>query len=236
MEVLYDLEQVELHDAEDPLLRYFDLLPVLDRGHLVKDFLARTPCIHARRLGELLGLPWLYLKDETGLPTKTTKDRMASVALPYLYECGVRHFAISSTGNSSTSFARLISHYPGVHMYLFTAEDFLDRVSCAHGSQSIHFAARDATFADACAIAMSFARRRGIQPEHGFFNPARREGLKLAFLEAVEQIPRPVEWYFQAISSAMGVVGTFKGARELLGLGRLKVLPRLVSCQLNYVG
>ncbi len=38
----------------------------------------------------------------------------------------------------------------------------------------------------------------------------RREGLKLAFLEAAEQVPGPIDWYVQAISSGMGVYGTMQ--------------------------
>ena len=89
----------------------------------------------------------------------------------------------------------------------------------------------DLPFTEAFNYAKQEARRRGVPFEAGFFNPARREGLKLAFFEAVEQIARPIHWYFQAVSSAMGVYGTWKGAGELLALGRIDVRPRMVCVQ-----
>jgi threonine synthase len=55
--------------------------------------------------------------------------------------------------------------------------------------------------------------------------------LKLAFLEASEQVSQPIDWYVQAVSSAMGVYGAYKGAKELLKLNRLQRLPRLLCVQ-----
>jgi threonine synthase len=156
---------------------------------------------------------------------------MAVVALAHLRECGVEAFCTSSTGNSSTSFARALPHFPGLRMFLFTAEAFLRRVRHAGHDRVAHFALRDATFVDAFACAATFAARHGITAERGFFNPGRREGLKLAFLEASEQVPRPIDWYVQAVSSAMGVHGTWRGARELVALGRIPRPPRLMCVQ-----
>jgi threonine synthase len=75
------------------------------------------------------------------------------------------------------------------------------------------------------------ARRLGVPFEAGFFNPARREGLKLAYFEAVEQVPTEIEWYVQGVSSAMGAYGTWKGAGELQSIGRIRTRPRIVAVQ-----
>ena len=104
IEARYDLREVKLRDSDDPHQRYFDLLPVRDEKLLAPGLRTRT--VHARNLGSRLGLNRLFLKDETENRTGTTKDRMAAVALPFLYEGGVRHFCASSTGNSSTSYAQ----------------------------------------------------------------------------------------------------------------------------------
>jgi threonine synthase len=116
-------------------------------------------------------------------------------------------------------------------MYLFTASQFRDRVSVPASEQVVHFVLEDATFVEAFEAAGEFARAQGITAERGFFNPGRREGLKLAWLEAVDQVPRAIDWYVQAVSSGMGVYGVFKGAAELQGIGRLERLPRLLCVQ-----
>jgi threonine synthase len=168
---------------------------------------------------------------ETGLPTATTKDRMAAVALPYLYECGVREFTTSSTGNSSSAYARAITRIPDLRMHVFTAAAFRDRLSLSGGEQVVDVVLEDATFVEAFAAAGSFAQRHGLVSERGFFNPGRREGLKLAWLEAVDQIPREIDWYVQAISSAMGVYGVFNAAQQLRALGHRQRVPRLLCVQ-----
>jgi threonine synthase len=176
-------------------------------------------------------MPWLFLKDETGLPTRTTKDRMAAIALAYLKECGVRGFTTSSTGNSSSAYASAIARIPELLMYVFTAEAFRDRLSLPAGDQLVDVVLRDATFVEAFAAAGEFADGNGLASERGFFNPGRREGLKLAWLEAAEQVPRPIDWYVQAVSSAMGVYGVYKAARERLALGLTDRVPRLALVQ-----
>jgi threonine synthase len=229
-DVEYDLGAVRLIESENPYERFADLLPVADRSLLPADA-SVTSTIHAERLGVEVGLERLYLKDETTLPTGTTKDRMAAVALAYLYEHGVRAFATSSTGNSSTAYAHAIARFPGVVMYLFTAAAFGDRVDVPETDQVVETVLEGATFVEAFRAAGAFARREGVVAEAGFFNPGRREGLKLAWLEAVDQVPGPIDWYVQAVSSAMGVYGVFKGARELRAIGRIDRLPRLLCVQ-----
>lgn len=229
-DVEYDLDAVTFVKSSNPYSRFGDLLPVATPD-LLPSSAAFTSTVHAVRLGEKIGMSSLYLKDETTLPTGTTKDRMAAVALAYLYECGVRGFCASSTGNSSTAYAHAISRLPGMVMYLFTAEDFINRLHVPAHHQVVNFVLRDATFVEAFDAARDFAREHGLISERGFFNLGRREGLKVAWLEAAEQVPHTIDWYFQAVSSAMGVFGVAKAARQLLELGRIERLPRLVCVQ-----
>jgi len=231
VEVEYDLQNATFYDSTNPYVRYFDLLPIQKPESLIPVQQQATPTLHAKALGGRLGLPWLYLKDETVLPTCTTKDRMAVMVLSFFREVGVRDFATSSTGNSSSALAHYVRYFPGCRIYLFAGEDFLSRLNFEENEQVVVFALRGATFVEAFAEAAAFAERRGAVSERGFFNPARREGLKTAFLEAAEAVPRPIDWYVQAVSSAMGVYGTYKGAKELLALRRVSRLPRLLCVQ-----
>lgn len=228
-DVEYDLDRAQLVDHDNPYVRYRDLIPVTDRDLLPGDA-TPTESVHAVRLGERVGLPSLYLKNETMLPTGTTKDRMAGVALAYLFENGVRGFCTSSTGNSSTAYAQAIQRIAGLTMYLFTAEQFADRIHAPDTDQIVNFLLRDATFVEAFDAARDHALKHGLVSERGFFNPGRREGLKLAFLEAADQMPR-IDWYVQAVSSAMGVYGVSRGAEQLHAMGRIPRLPKLLCVQ-----
>jgi threonine synthase len=226
----YPLEEAILPASRNPYERFAPLLPVADAArHLPNS--SYTALVLAERLGRALGMDRLYLKDETSLPTGTTKDRMAAVALAYLYEHGVRSFCASSTGNSSTALGRAIRAFPDMRLFLFTAEQFVPRVQESDHPQVTHFGLRGASFVEAAEAAAAYAKRHGLVSESGFFNPGRREGLKLALLEASEQAPSAIDWYVQAVSSAMGVYGAFKGAKEMLALGLIDKLPRLLCVQ-----
>jgi threonine synthase len=228
----YDLRNVRLEESRNPLLRFFDLLPLRRREgvHWLGD--GNTPVVRARALGRLLGLDDLYLKDETRNPTGTTKDRMASVVLSHFEESGVREFACSSTGNSSTSFAFGVQGLTDYRLHVFVGRDFLARMNFDSSDRISVYWVKDATFAEAHDCAKAFSRiNPHITSERGFFNPARREGLKLAFLEGVLDMPQAPHWYFQAASSGMGVYGVWRGAQQLYRLGFLERLPRLVCVQ-----
>jgi threonine synthase len=231
IEVSYDLSQVELKASENPYARFADLLPIRDTHDRFPGDARYTPAVHARALGRQLGMPFLYLKDESVLPTRSTKDRMAVVALAFLWERGVRTFCTSSTGNSSTAYANAIRAFPDMRLYLFTAEKFRSRVQHSENPQVEHFCMRDASFVEAFEYSGTYAREQGLVSERGFFNLGRREGLKLAFFEASDQMEGRIDWYVQAVSSAMGVYGTYKGAKELHALHHIKRLPRLLCVQ-----
>jgi threonine synthase len=232
VDVTYDLERVEIRAGGDSLVRWGDLLPLDVAARFPEITLAPTPTIHARSLGGAIGLPNLFVKNETVLPTGTTKDRMACVALPTMAAHGVRTFAMTSTGNSSTAFAWILPRVPDLEMTVFTPEEFLPRVAYVDGNERIaHFALRGGSYSEAIDAVAAFERANGIVPEGGFFNPSRREGLKLAFLEAVDQTDTSFDWYVQAVSSAMGVYGCYKGAKELHALGRIDRVPRLLCVQ-----
>lgn len=86
------------------LWRYADFLPVeRPRAGLHTGW---TPLKKAERLGRLLGLPNLYLKDDTvNHPTLSFKDRVVAVALSKAVEFGLDTVACASTGNLATAVA-----------------------------------------------------------------------------------------------------------------------------------
>ncbi|MFL6124029.1 pyridoxal-phosphate dependent enzyme [Actinophytocola sp.] len=230
-DVLYDLSRATVRDDPNPLIRWFDLLPFADAEQLYWMGDGDTPLVHARELGARAGLTQLYLKDETANPSRSAKDRMASVAVSFLAQRGVREFVVSSTGNSSTSMGLSVSRVPEITLHIFCGADFLDRVNVPD-TRNVSVYCTDTDFVGAAKAAARFAADNGLPFEGGFFNPGRREGLKLAYLEAFDQLaPREPDVVVQAISSGMGVYGAYKGVMEYRAMGRLRGLPRIVCAQ-----
>jgi threonine synthase len=230
MDAIHDLAGVTIPDTPDPLRRYAALLPVRSRSSLRWLGEGNTGCIHAENLGRRLGLGALFVKDETANPTRSTKDRMASVALARCAELGVRSLALASTGNSSTAYVWAARLLGGFDLHVFVGESFLSRLNYAdHPGVRTYVVGAD--FVSAGEHAKRFAAANGMPFEGGFFNPARREGLKLAYLEAFDQMPVQPRYVFQAVSSGMGLLGAYKGAVEYRALGRIADLPAFVAVQ-----
>lgn len=230
-DVFYDLRNVRIGSPDDPSpVRYADLLPIADPARIVWSGEGDTPLIHARELGRKYGLNHLHLKYEAANPTRSTKDRMATVALSFLAERGVREITVSSTGNSSTSFGTVASLFSGLRMHIFCGEEFVDRLNFEDAPNVRVYSVRG-SFVRAGKAAKEFADQEGLVFEGGFFNPARREGLKLAYLESFDAMPSPPSVIIQATSSGMGLYGAYKGVAEYRAMGRLTAIPRVVCAQ-----
>lgn len=230
LDAIHDLSAVTVSADPDPLRRYFGLLPFREQATAQWLGEGNTGCVHAERLGRHLGMEALFVKDETVNPTRSTKDRMASVALARFGELGIRRLALASTGNSSTAYARAALLLGGFELHVFVGRRFLHRLNYGdHPSVRTYVVGAD--FGHAGTAAKRFAESRGVTFEGGFFNPGRREGLKLAYLEAFDQLPVAPRYVVQAVSSGMGLLGAYKGALEYRALGRLPMLPAFVAAQ-----
>ena len=105
LEPTYDLEAIRAAVARETIAagpasmwRYQAFLPA-ERDPEVDLGDGFTPLRRARRLGAELGLPNLYVKDETRNPTHSFKDRVVSVAVTKARELGFETVACASTGN-----------------------------------------------------------------------------------------------------------------------------------------
>jgi threonine synthase len=118
LEVQYDYAEVARRVSRDVIAsrpptiwRYHELLPIDDDAtppiSLGEGF---TPLIHARNLGDELGLRNLYIKNDTLNPTGSFKDRVVSVAVTWARQHGFTTVACASTGNLANSVAAYAAH------------------------------------------------------------------------------------------------------------------------------
>ncbi len=109
LEATYDYDAIRknvtrrrIEAGPTSLWRYRDFLPC-DADAAVDIGAGLTPLIHARNLGKALGLPNLYLKNDTVNPTWSFKDRVVAVASTRARELGYEKLACASTGNLANS-------------------------------------------------------------------------------------------------------------------------------------
>ncbi|MSQ14061.1 MAG: threonine synthase [Dehalococcoidia bacterium] len=103
------------------LWRYIDLLPV--EGTEVVDLgTGFTPLLKAKRLGKLLGLDNLYLKNDAVNPTYSFKDRVVAIASTKALEFEFDTLACASTGNLAGAVAAHAAR-AGMKSFIFVPAD-----------------------------------------------------------------------------------------------------------------
>ncbi len=128
VEVVYDYDGIKkrisrenIAQRSNNLWRYRELLP-LEGEPTVGLYSGFTPLVRAHRLGEVLGVRELYLKDDSvNHPTFSYKDRVVSVAIAKAMEFGYDTVSCASTGNLANSVAAHAAK-AGLNCYVFIPE------------------------------------------------------------------------------------------------------------------
>ena len=211
--------------------RWFDFFPVEKRSSVVSLGEGDTPLIHARRLGEKIGIANLYLKNDTVLPTGSLKDRSNSVGMSVAREWGVKTAAVMSTGNAAASVAAYAAA-AGLESVVMVPKGTAPAKivqARAHGATVIVV---DGDFDNEVAKLYKTALK-----EFGWYdclssNPYRDEGKKSYAYEMVDQLDgRVPDWVIHPTAGGTGIYAMWKGYQELLSLSLIKNAPKLVAAQ-----
>lgn len=211
--------------------RWFDFFPVEERSSIVSLGEGGTPLIPARRLGEQLGLPNLYLKNDTVLPTGSLKDRSNSVGISIARELGFETAAVMSTGNAAASVAAYAA-----------AAGMKSVVMVPKGTAPSKIVQARAYGASVAVIEGDFdyevaALYKAALKEFGWYdclssNPYRDEGKKSYAYEYVDQLDgRVPDWVIHPTAGGTGIYAMWKGFNEFLSLGWIDRAPKLVAAQ-----
>ena len=228
-----DVDRDALARGPSSLWRYADLLPIDEPEHAVTLGEGWTPVLPMPRLGEGLGCPRLWAKDEGRNPSGTFKDRGASVAVTRLRELGICTVVHNSSGNAGGAWA-LYSARAGLRCVNLLPADVMAaslRQSTLSGADTVLF---EGPWQEAGA-----AVAKAVQ-EHGWFNagtlkePHRLEGKKTMGLELAEQFSwRLPDAIVYPTGGGLGIIAIYKAFEELQALGWVDSgpLPRLIVTQ-----
>ena len=81
-----------------------------------------TPLLRATRLGRRVGVPDLFIKDESQNPTQSFKARGMATAVSMAKELGARKLAVPSAGNAAGALAAYAAR-AGLKSYIFMPRD-----------------------------------------------------------------------------------------------------------------
>jgi threonine synthase len=129
LDVVYDydlirrrISRAKVEAGPASMWRWRDLLPIEEGIDVVTLGEGFTPLVHARRLGEELGLANLYLKNDSMNPTNSFKDRVVSVAVSWARANGFETIGCASTGNLANAVAAY-SARAGLEAFVFMPAD-----------------------------------------------------------------------------------------------------------------
>jgi len=235
--------------------RYMPLLPVdkevarqLASGTTLAT-VGWTPLLPAPRLAAQLGLRYLWVKDDSREPTASFKDRASAIAVVKARERNAAAITTASTGNAAAALAGLCAAVaqPNVIFVPRTAPEAKVAQLLAYGARVLLV---DGSYDQAFELCLQAAPRFGWYNRNTGYNPYMSEGKKTAALEICEQLaaaahaaahtddssprgaPLPApDVVFIPVGDGCIIGGMHKGFRDLVALGWIDHMPRLIGVQ-----
>jgi threonine synthase len=211
------------------LWRYWGLLPV-ETHEVITLQEGFTPLVHAKNLGEQLGLKNLYIKNDTVNPTFSFKDRVVSVALTRARELGYSTVACASTGN----LAGAVSAYGAVAKmtrFVFIPADLEEGKVIGAGVYNPNIIAIQGTYDEVNRLCSEVADAFKWAFVNVNIRPYYAEGSKTLGFEVAEQLgwKAPDQVIIPAASGSL-LTKIHKGLKEFEALGLIPKTNTKLNC------
>jgi threonine synthase len=239
LEVAYEypsITRAEIEAGPKSIWRYRKLLPVpTDVTSIPNTDPGLTRLVKADRLGAALGLRNLWVKDDTGNPTHSFKDRVVAVALAAARQLGFSVLACPSTGNLANAVAAAAARagWRSIVLIPSNLEKAKILTTAVYDGDLI---AVDGNYDDVNRLATELASEH---EDWAFVNvnvrPYYAEGSKTLGYEVAEQLGwRLPEQIVIPVASGAQLTKVDKGFRELGELGLVEATPyKVFGAQAN---
>ena len=192
LEVVYDIPRVtreSIAAGPQSIWRYKDFLPVpADIASAPGLQPGWTKLVRADNLARELGIKSLWIKDDSGNPTHSFKDRVVACALSAARELGFTTFCCASTGNLAGAVAAAASR-AGLRSVVFAPSNLEQGKILTAAVYGGDFVAVEGTYDDVNRLCSEIA---GDRDDWGFCNinlrPYYAEGSKTVGFEIAEQL------------------------------------------------
>jgi threonine synthase len=190
-----------------------------------------TPLIHARRLGERLGLRHLYIKDEGLNPTGSFKARGLSAAVTMARKLGAKTIALPTAGNAGGAAAAYAAK-AGLNCVIAMPAD----TPQANVIESRAFGADvrliDGLISDCGKFIAEHKTKQGWFEVSTLKEPYRIEGKKTMGYELWEELGKLPDVIVYPTGGGVGLIGMWKAFEELEAMGLIgHERPRMIAAQ-----
>ncbi|HEX8510288.1 MAG TPA: threonine synthase, partial [Propionibacteriaceae bacterium] len=221
------ITRAEIEAGPHSIWRYASLLPVpADIASFRSTDPGFTRLVDAANLAADLGLRKLWVKDDSGNPTHSFKDRVVAVALSAARELGFTVLACPSTGNLANAVAAAAAR-AGITSVVFVPENLEQQKILASAVYDTTLVAVQGNYDDVNKLASEIA---GEEDSWAFVNvnvrPYYAEGSKTLAYEIAEQLGwRLPDQIVIPVASGAQLTKIDKGIGELVRLGLVEDKP-----------
>jgi threonine synthase len=211
--------------------RYKPLLPVEPDSPVPPLTVGWTPLYRTDRLGAGLGLKHVWVKDEGRQPSASFKDRASVVAVVKARERGAEVITTASTGNAGAALSAMCASVAQKNVIFLPESAPPAKVAqlLVYGSTVIMVRG---TYDDAFELCAQAAKEFGWYNRNTGYNPYMSEGKKSVSFEICEQLGWDApDRIFVSVGDGCIIGGVHKGLRDLMALGWIKKMPKLMGVQ-----
>ncbi len=239
LDVIYDVNAIknavtkaDIARNPDPTLwRYRALMPLAADAALPPLAVGGTPLYEAPRLAADLGLTQVWVKDDGRNPTGSLKDRASALVTARAMAEGIEVVTTASTGNAAAALAGLTASV-GLPAAIFVPASAPE----AKIAQLLTYGAKvllvQGNYDNAFDLAVEASERYGWYNRNTGMNPYTLEGKKTVAFEIAEQLGWQVpDVLVVSVGDGNIISGVHKGFRDLLALGWIDRIPRLIGVQ-----
>lgn len=212
--------------------RYRDFMPVQDFSKIVSLNEGGTGFHSSKRLGKILGIRQLFVKNEGENPTGSFKDRGMTVGVTKAIELGVKSVICASTGNTSASLAAYAARAGLKCAVLIPA----GKIAYGKLSQAMIYGAKviqvRGNFDESLEIVLKLSEKYREIYLLNSINPFRIEGQKSLGFEICDQLNQKMpDRIVVPVGNAGNISAIWKGLKEFYRLGFLNKLPKMTGIQ-----
>ena len=220
----------QIESGPRSIWRYAPLLPVpADIASFPSTDPGFTRLVDARRLAADVGVRRLWVKDDSGNPTHSFKDRVVAVALSAARELGLQVLACPSTGNLANAVAAAAAR-AGIRSVVFVPRNLEQAKITASAVYGTTLVAVEGSYDDVNKLASEIAaEEEGWAFVNVNVRPYYAEGSKTLAYEIAEQLGwRLPDQVVVPVASGSQLTKIDKGFRELVSLGLVEDKPYAV--------
>jgi threonine synthase len=243
LDVIYDYERVAAEwaadtrkDAAPGVWRYKTLLPIDYDAPVPPLVVGNTPLYRSEAIAHAAGVRQVWIKDDGRNPTGSLKDRASTLVVARAMMEGRDIVTTASTGNAGAALAGIAASV-GMKTVIFAPA----KAPQAKVAQLLIYGATvllvEGTYDNAFDLCLDASRQYQWYSRNTGFNPYTTEGKKSVSLEICEQLGGGAGKFaapdriFVSVGDGSIISGVHAGLRDLLALGWIDHMPKLVGVQ-----